>query len=60
MADWFDRNDLLAILEDQLVIQILQGTNHYNFCDEPVVPVDELNDRVALAQRDFDIWEVGR
>jgi hypothetical protein len=28
---------------------------HYDFSGNPVVPVDELSDRIALVQRDFGI-----
>jgi hypothetical protein len=55
MTDWLDRNDLRALLPSYIVDRILQGTDHYDFFGNPVVHVDELSDRIALAQRDFDI-----
>ena len=53
--DWFNRDDLLAILPSHLVGRLLQSTGHYDFSGNPVVPVDELSDRIALVQRDFGI-----
>ena len=57
---WLDKNALLAFLPSSLVDRILQDATHYNFTGDPVVPVDELSDRIALAQRDFDIKEANR
>jgi hypothetical protein len=55
MNDWLGRSDLLAFLPRRVVDQILQDTNHFDFEGNPIVPVDELNDWIALAQLDFDI-----
>jgi hypothetical protein len=59
MTDWLDRNALLAILPVYIVNRILQGTNHYDFSGNPVVSADELSDKIALAQLDFDIRDDG-
>jgi hypothetical protein len=57
MTDWLDRNALLAILPGRIVDQILLSTDHYGLSGDPIIPADELNDRIALAQLDFDIRE---
>jgi len=59
-TDWLDRNDLLAFLPDYIVDRILKFAAHCDFSGDPVVPADELNDKIALAQRDFDIREANR
>jgi hypothetical protein len=55
MTDWLNRSVLLGFLPNYIVDRILQGTDHCDFWGNPIVPVDELDDRIALAQLDFDI-----